>query len=936
MTNQFFIHVDILGFYALPREIAQSSGGDEEFIREKYLKEPLLEKLSQLETKIYDMTIAHRGTDNFLLTCNSLNSLFEMLEELTQVKIPNNSFDNIPLEVAIDYREISETDVDITNKSSTIIFLKTNLVADYKQKSSASLRKTFALLTESVYNKLEQPDKTFCTKLETNDMEFFSINPDIFLQKQKIRKFLESIKRPDNKLYNRIDTLFVPPKEFDEIKNTLHHKRIVFITGTKEFGKTYTAIRLLWDFYNLGYSPKWIGGEENEQMQITRDKLIRIEEELQSKHIIYFEDPFGRTKYEATETLEREIKMIIRSIENVEDVFVIITSREEVFKEFLKEKLSGIDLKQFERKLNIKKPSYEPWSRRELLRLYAETKDCMWRHHYVAKRVFEEVEANNVLPTPLSIRSFAIDSKNDFTHESIWPHLEEASKETAQSFAKEIRSMDKSQKLFLAILFVSRWGMNLTTIKKLYHDLCTKIHMENPTGFEDILTWFQDDKIEYAKEHISFSHPSYYEALGYVLSDTEKHTELDGDLFANVLLFMAEHGFNLDFVADSITSNYKRLPINLRDKLLEKISSSEMPTVKFYLATCVEKNFDELPIQLCETLISHVSDMPSAAKVLASVIISKKESVDESLRQTTLLKYCHLLDAVEVIAFHLLQSLDKFTPELYDKILQHVHQGGLGHVTFGWHIDHYYKKLDEEAQYEFLTRLSNSEYYRGEAGKTLLLNLKPNTPKRHVELLYLLASSENSSYSIASHLDIAFENISAEILTKVLQLLSKHDKDDTVSAVCKFLHRNFQNLDQSLIVSIMSEIKDKKPAPGYLAGLILKNYNDLDQNIRDLIFEFVSIKEYKNEILFIIGQHYPSLPEEVQALLEKYNKEFFEFLQRLSAGKNADIKSHVLDVLTNIAGKYKEIELKILTLLANDPDEEIKNRATYLLDSLNN
>jgi hypothetical protein len=38
---------------------------------------------------------------------------------------------------------------------------------------------------------------------------------------------------------------------------------------------------------------------------------------------------------------------------------VIATSREEVFKEFEKEKLSAKDLKEFKERLNIKKPSYD-------------------------------------------------------------------------------------------------------------------------------------------------------------------------------------------------------------------------------------------------------------------------------------------------------------------------------------------------------------------------------------------------------------------------------------------------------------------------------------------------------------------------------------------------------------------------------------------------
>ena len=79
---------------------------------------------------------------------------------------------------------------------------------------------------------------------------------------------------------------------------------------------------------------------------------------MQPRHIVYFEDPFGKTEYERREGLEREIGTIIDMVKQVEDAYVIVTSREEVFKEFEKEKLSVKDLREFENKLNIKRPSY--------------------------------------------------------------------------------------------------------------------------------------------------------------------------------------------------------------------------------------------------------------------------------------------------------------------------------------------------------------------------------------------------------------------------------------------------------------------------------------------------------------------------------------------------------------------------------------------------
>ena len=379
----------------------------------------------------------HSGTDNFLLTCINLDSLFEVLENLIHISISNKPLDNIPLELVVVYKQMPKKNVDITNQSATIDFWKMDLIKDYKGRTQDSIHQTFLLVNAAVYEQLDQFDKKNCEKIESKDNTYFNVNLNIVSRKQKIRKFLEQIKKPNHTYYGRIDTLFVPPKEFAEIKDTLKHKKIVFITGTKEFGKTYTAIRLLWEFYNLGYFPKWIGGEENEQMQITRDKLTQIENELKPNHVIYFEDPFGRTKYEATEILEREIREIIKSIEQVKDVFVIITSREEMFKEFESEKLSNINLREFERTLNIKKPSYDSASRKKILQIYANYKNCAWlKNLYLRNEIFRKVESNRVLPTPLSIRSFVNNSQNASSAKLINLSLNDSSEETAQRFCK--------------------------------------------------------------------------------------------------------------------------------------------------------------------------------------------------------------------------------------------------------------------------------------------------------------------------------------------------------------------------------------------------------------------------------------------------------------------------------------------------------------------
>jgi hypothetical protein len=58
----------------------------------------------------------------------------------------------------------------------------------------------------------------------------------------KISDFLYKVGL-ESELYKWINELYIPPLEYEEIKDVLKEKRIVFITGEREYGKTYTALR---------------------------------------------------------------------------------------------------------------------------------------------------------------------------------------------------------------------------------------------------------------------------------------------------------------------------------------------------------------------------------------------------------------------------------------------------------------------------------------------------------------------------------------------------------------------------------------------------------------------------------------------------------------------------------------------------------------------
>lgn len=48
-----------------------------------------------------------------------------------------------------------------------------------------------------------------------------------------VEEFLEKIGHKNNQIYRQIDSVYVPPAEFDEIKRTLEDERIVFVMGPR-------------------------------------------------------------------------------------------------------------------------------------------------------------------------------------------------------------------------------------------------------------------------------------------------------------------------------------------------------------------------------------------------------------------------------------------------------------------------------------------------------------------------------------------------------------------------------------------------------------------------------------------------------------------------------------------------------------------------------
>ena len=612
--KKYLVYLDILGFERLAEIIEQERGIESREVREKFI-DVINERVKTIERGGRITGKRYGESDDWLLLTDSLENVFESILDILDHHTPYKGFEKIPVEIAIgtgEYDKWARFDgKELIIEKSTIKFIKTKIIGYYhdwyKQKhNNKSPKSTFIVLTEQAYNELEPLDRKICQKIEykykkddgkEEVITFFVAGVGKVQQRGRVFEFLEKIGYAGNKWYGRIDEVYVPPLEYEDMASTLKEKRIVFITGTPEYGKTYTAVRLMWDYYNCGYEPGWIkGGEPAERIEV-RKRLENIRAELKPGHIIYFEDPFGKTKYERREGLEREIGTIVDTVKQVEDAYVIITSREEVFKEFEEEKISGEELKDFEKKLNIKKPSYDYEKRKEILLKWAEEENCKWLGNQKSKElVLNSIKIEKILPTLLSIKDFAVATFDIEEESELSEKIKEKSKESAKAFAKEIKNMSDDKILFLSFPFISG-HFKVEFVRSSYQELVKELNFRKAWNFDTVLNWFKDDKINIKGKYIEFSHSSYSEAFKSLLVEDD----ITKDVFITVLHKLSVMDSAAVHVAWAVRNNFDTLPEKSRNELLLKLAEKTKCSGAVIMA--VADNFDKLPKDVKNVLL---------------------------------------------------------------------------------------------------------------------------------------------------------------------------------------------------------------------------------------------------------------------------------------------------------------------------------------------
>lgn len=357
-------------------------------------------------------------------------------------------------------------------------------------------------------------------------------NPSAIIENPTHEKFLNKIGysfalyKPNNPYWN-LKNVFIPPKNYDLMKDILDNEKIMLILGDPHLGKTFIAINLLFDYFVEGYEPQLIKVDENGQINIER----LLQEKEEGKNIIYFEDPWGQIKYIPSENFTKNFQILQRFVKRT-DSKIIITSRRGIFdmveNEFPKElrnkliaeiKLNG--------GVNI---SYSKEKLREIYEKYVELFDVEWKDKPFRKELDEKVL--DKLVAPHNIRFFVQRTKNLTELNKIIENLA-TSKDIVTELAKEMKKYDPHEQLFL--LLVKRLNVrNIHAIEQFYNknlkSLKDRFDIKAPmAAWESSMEKFEEIIEKYrpiTTEYIRFGHPSYIEALELALEDKSASNNL--------------------------------------------------------------------------------------------------------------------------------------------------------------------------------------------------------------------------------------------------------------------------------------------------------------------------------------------------------------------------------------------------------------------------
>jgi hypothetical protein len=580
---------------------------------------------------------------------DSIDSVFKTFFEILDHSTEYKGYEKIPLEIAVGSVQYDRwakiNGPNIIYENCTIDFLKSHLTDNcrrwYKAKTHNSISNSFIVFTEAAYNQMGNFDKELFQRVDISQCDqeaaSFFVTTDLskVIERGRVFCFLQKIGKTNRSWLRRIDCIFVAPTEYNTILDTLDREKVLFLVGDPEIGKTYTAARILWEYYLKGYKPIWNSGAESPQRELARQKLSEFTADNRS--VTYFEDPFGARLYEDNFELSKTIlNTIIRA--RTLDARVIITSREELFKQFKTKINSENDISGLIVALRLMKPSYNDEKMVDILINWAKEFDCSWLKDDSLK-TYVLLQANKKLSTPFSMLNFALATTAITDLSKLNTILSEKSKNVSLSFSEEIAHMPREKIIFLSLIAIFLSSVNCQILKNCYRKVSN--HYQSQVSFEKMVKEFEMkvslEKDEASKiEAFRFTHPSYEEAVvncwnreeiidlikeifRILISEDEPFIkgccgltlmkyfqELSFKDYAKKIIFDLLKNKNVETrlgIVLGLEHSFKQIPIATGLEFVGLMLKDKYSLIRLRSLCIVENNFNSIPIQCSKEIL---------------------------------------------------------------------------------------------------------------------------------------------------------------------------------------------------------------------------------------------------------------------------------------------------------------------------------------------
>lgn len=217
---KYLIYIDILGFEAYAEEIALDKGIDVRQVRARFI-DTIKEKINDLEKKQLIIGKKYGNSDDWILILENIENIYLCTLNILDHNTGYEDFEVIPLEIAMGIGEYDKwaryEGTELVVESSTIDFLKTNIINRYKKiykkYAGQSIKSTFIIMTESLYKDLSRIERDLCKKISYSnekgkEVTIYNMEIDRFVSHGVVIRFLEKIGSKQS-IYRDIEALYV-------------------------------------------------------------------------------------------------------------------------------------------------------------------------------------------------------------------------------------------------------------------------------------------------------------------------------------------------------------------------------------------------------------------------------------------------------------------------------------------------------------------------------------------------------------------------------------------------------------------------------------------------------------------------------------------------------------------------------------------------------